>query len=477
MRISAQGLGLVLGLLLAATAFGQEVVSLPHVGGAKTARVLLPGVQSEAKTWAEDARLIAIESSRIDTAGLAPEWHFLFYSDTFLQFKAFRAAHGRVVTVALDDRELPDAVSLPAIWLNSDSAAVIAEAKGGRRFRSEYPQAQLFAFLHSINLFAGSHPGLPFSYPHLNALFRNAPLRQASVGALHAGESVAIWFFFYYSIADMAFFDVAVDAGTGVFLFDSDGISARAGLTKAKEVALDWAPDVHVLQVETPSVSPKGLANEWIFTFISATRDSVLEVRAIKNLLFRSRMFAGPAYSSTLPLPEAWLGSVGAMASATAVGRQFLSIHQDTRIDAVLANGLLPDQAALWRFRYFSPASGEILEVLVDARGGGLVTGTPKQSNSPAPVHFSLKQNYPNPFNPTTVIEYELPKIGQVTLTVLNLLGQKVRRFVRQEQQAGLYRIVWDGRDHSGNRVAPGIYIYRLQTASLTVTRRMVLLP
>jgi len=118
-----------------------------------------------------------------------------------------------------------------------------------------------------------------------------------------------------------------------------------------------------------------------------------------------------------------------------------------------------------------------ILEVLVDARGGGLVTGAPKQSNSQAPVHFSLKQNYPNPFNPTTVIEYELPKIGQVTLTVLNLLGQKVRRLVRQEQHAGVYRIVWDGRDPSGNRVAPGIYIHRLQTASLTLTRRMVFLP
>lgn len=36
----------------------------------------------------------------------------------------------------------------------------------------------------------------------------------------------------------------------------------------------------------------------------------------------------GHVYALTLPLPEAWLNSLGAMASADAVGSQFLAIHQ-----------------------------------------------------------------------------------------------------------------------------------------------------
>ena len=89
---------------------------------------------------------------------------------------------------------------------------------------------------------------------------------------------------------------------------------------------------------------------------------------------------------------------------------------------------------------------------------------------------FNLSQNYPNPFNPATVIEFELPRRSNVRITVINLLGQKVTELVNQEYPAGRHRVTWDGLAATGNRVASGIYYYRLQADDFTETKKMLLL-
>jgi len=42
------------------------------------------------------------------------------------------------------------------------------------------------------------------------------------------------------------------------------------------------------------------------------------------------------------------------------------------------------------------------------------------------------------------------------------MAGQKVRTLVNTTQNAGFYKIVWDGRNDLGESVASGIYVYRL---------------
>ena len=84
---------------------------------------------------------------------------------------------------------------------------------------------------------------------------------------------------------------------------------------------------------------------------------------------------------------------------------------------------------------------------------------------------FTLSDNYPNPFNPVTTISYALPRSGEVTLIVYNLLGEEVTRLIDGFQQAGEYKTIWNASD-----VSSGIYFYRLSTNDFTETKKMVLL-
>ena len=66
------------------------------------------------------------------------------------------------------------------------------------------------------------------------------------------------------------------------------------------------------------------------------------------------------------------------------------------------------------------------------------------------------------------------PNVGKSTL--LNyLLGQKVNTLVNTYQEAGSYRITWEGRDDNNNRVASGVYLYRVTVNDFTQTKKMML--
>jgi len=92
------------------------------------------------------------------------------------------------------------------------------------------------------------------------------------------------------------------------------------------------------------------------------------------------------------------------------------------------------------------------------------------------PLGYTLSQNYPNPFNPSTEIVFTIPTATHTRMTVINPLGQTVTTLLDDIRSAGTHRVVWDGRDHNGDRVASGVYLYRLTTDTFTQTRKMLLL-
>jgi len=94
------------------------------------------------------------------------------------------------------------------------------------------------------------------------------------------------------------------------------------------------------------------------------------------------------------------------------------------------------------------------------------------------PEHFSI-QNFPNPFNPDiigTTIQYALPGETDVTITVYNLKGQKIKTLVNRAHTPGTYTAIWDGKNEAGRAISNGIYFYRVETDNKTLIKKMLLL-
>ena len=84
---------------------------------------------------------------------------------------------------------------------------------------------------------------------------------------------------------------------------------------------------------------------------------------------------------------------------------------------------------------------------------------------------FELSQNYPNPFNPTTNISFNLPQASDVSLTVYNVIGQRVAVLANEVLQSGAHTYKFDA-----SNLASGMYLYRLKTDNFSTTKKMMLI-
>ena len=100
-----------------------------------------------------------------------------------------------------------------------------------------------------------------------------------------------------------------------------------------------------------------------------------------------------------------------------------------------------------------------------------VVTGIGKYQGS----DISL-ENYPNPFQESTTITCQLPENAHVTLAILNMMGETVNVLVNRDQPAGTFGVEWNGTDATGMELPSGIYIYRLSTDKIQISRRLMLI-
>jgi len=93
-----------------------------------------------------------------------------------------------------------------------------------------------------------------------------------------------------------------------------------------------------------------------------------------------------------------------------------------------------------------------------------------------APLATSLRPNVPNPFNPVTRIDYAVHRDGHVRLVIYDARGREIAILVAEHQTPQEHSAHWDGRDATGQRVASGMYFYKLFAGDFEETRKMVLI-
>ncbi|MEA3475780.1 MAG: C10 family peptidase [Candidatus Cloacimonadota bacterium] len=99
--------------------------------------------------------------------------------------------------------------------------------------------------------------------------------------------------------------------------------------------------------------------------------------------------------------------------------------------------------------------------------------------NSYSQYRYFIEQNFPNPVKTSTTISFSLAtnKHEQARIKIYNARGQLVKKCNVQNAKCGLNEIIWNGKDSNDNKVANGIYLYRLETDDYkSEIKKMILL-
>ncbi len=92
-----------------------------------------------------------------------------------------------------------------------------------------------------------------------------------------------------------------------------------------------------------------------------------------------------------------------------------------------------------------------------------------------APDEFVLTQNYPNPFNPSTAIEFSVPEISEVNISVYSVIGEMVASVVNSTFDAGYHTV-----NFNAINLPSGTYIYTIkasgQNGTFVESKKMLLL-
>jgi peptidoglycan/xylan/chitin deacetylase (PgdA/CDA1 family) len=147
------------------------------------------------------------------------------------------------------------------------------------------------------------------------------------------------------------------------------------------------------------------------------------------------------------PLPQDWV-SADVMQNGVPISSQVIAIN----LVKHLMFDVVPDNGNITLTK--SPTTGIELQNIVAI-----------------PSSVELLQNYPNPFNPTTMISFHLPIAGRVSLKVYDMLGREIAALVDEAKSAGNCSVHWDAQ-----RIASGVYFYRLQAGNYSATKKLLLL-
>jgi len=178
------------------------------------------------------------------------------------------------------------------------------------------------------------------------------------------------------------------------------------------------------------------------------------------TILYPQILKTGFGIVTTLTTPTS-----GILPDSTSAPQQFQSV-----VDPLAPNGT-------YNFRITTAGNDPVntshqLGIVID------VISSPTGVENPdvlSPSKFALHSNEPNPFNPMTKIAFDLPLERQVTLSVFDVAGRRVKTLVDGVLPAGRHELSWRGQDDSGHDVGSGVYFLRMEAGAFTQNVKMTL--
>ncbi|MBD3384775.1 T9SS type A sorting domain-containing protein, partial [candidate division KSB1 bacterium] len=422
-----------------------------------TAREQLRTVQQQAVVWASDAVLTSIQPTcTLKAPATCPAWIYTYYSATLTKHRNFTLSADGSVSSGDPLAMPPSTEALPDYWIDSGPVMTAVQAAGGADYMVRNDSVRV---------------NVQFS--------RN-------IYTYYGNSTQATWQFIYMSDSE-EHLRLYVDPGSASIL-PSTALSAAYpsySLPAANHAAKILGTDAELVSIESyGTVGQNGTAESWIYTYYSANADDFGTFHFYNAALVK----ATTGYHhirTTDPLSAKLLDNQQVFAQAEAEGgTNFRIKYADTKVTALCSkNASVPGYSikadrTVWVIRYTSQMGYAESIYIYDAETDEAILPTTIHTGTTErlPDRFELKQNYPNPFNDETVIEFSLVQGGHVVLKIYNLSGQLIRLVVNTSYQTGHHRAVWDGCDQAGDRMPSGIYIYRLSSSSVELTRRMVFL-
>lgn len=459
--------------------------------------------------------------------GRSERWNYIFFSSSLQQVAFVSVGQFGLTGImevsqeeAEEEFEFPPEVSLndlnvlPETFVDSDSAAKVANMNGGTEFLTrDHPVDRIEVAIIGANAFFEAPEGVSEETNLWIVEYSIEYFNQQTQG--HSYEDF------------IAFIDMADGSFLGSEIFKPEPITALEGLDVALNYAkgmestnelyavlghvfLDFNPDFQDTQGDKSKVievvdNESGTNGEFFgfdYNFYSTTTQQSMSILVDGN----NEPFVNDYPNNFLP-DNTTFGDMVAINSELVIdsdsamkvaemngGEDFRNDpypgHELVSLELSVILGNLfweyPDNTSsstiAWSINYRRSLIGiendiatmEYAHFTINAETGEIINQdivTSNEVQSELPDRVALKQNYPNPFNPSTNIPFELDKSTAVTITIYNMLGQKITTLANEVFPAGAHTLQWDA-----SRMASGMYIYQLKAGDVVQTRKLMLI-
>ncbi len=257
------------------------------------------------------------------------------------------------------------------------------------------------------------------------------------------------------------------DAAWGDFDGDDDLDVALGGLARNANVLANLYENTQ-RRVNTAPEPPEGLRAVVAGNAVTLSWDAASDDQtAAPGLTYNLRVGAAPGGLDVVaPLAD------------PATGRRLVAAPGNVFHNTSWRLTGLPPGAYFWSVQAVDPS---FVGSAFAAEGSFSVAATGETSTDTAREDAARREallpNFPNPFRERTTIGYALGEAAPVRLAVYDVLGRRVAVLVDGFETPGQKTVAWDGLDERGERLAPGLYVYRLETGTgYTQSRAMTLL-